>query len=198
MYKHILVLFLFFSQLEAGVVRLYDEAAETRIGMKQLRRGMGKEDVLYILGYPYQVEKCCIDGKDFEVWYYVYRKPSLSQRAIVRRNLTPVVFYQNRLTGWGDDYFKHLNDHDNAQDRKAHDDSRKYSDDEDEWPAKDHRIVPKPKTQDDQEKPLLKAPQGGTLIDTPENEPDDKSPDAQDGPGDMYIFTDIPPDTRKE
>ena len=43
--KAICLLFFTFGILDAGVVRLYDETTDTKIGLQQLSRGMGKEDV---------------------------------------------------------------------------------------------------------------------------------------------------------
>lgn len=143
--KGFILLLSLFTCLEAGTLRLYDEAAETQSAMLHMKKGMTKEDVLYIMGYPYQAQNEKAGGRCYEVWYYFYKKPSLSQRRILRRNLIPLIFYKNHLHGWGESDYKRLFETEKEQMRRTRLKEIEYSNDRDEWPAKDHGYVPSPR-----------------------------------------------------
>lgn len=145
MLKKVTFLVLFtFTFLDAGTLRLYDEAIETQSGLLHLRKGMVKEDVLYIMGYPYQVQTEKSGTKCFEIWLYFYKKPSLSQKRILRRNLIPLIFYKNHLLGWGDKEYQYFVGTDNQGIRRAREHEPRYTNDKEEWPTKDHGYVPSP------------------------------------------------------
>lgn len=143
--KGIFFLLFAFSFLDAGTLRLYDEAAETQSGLLHLRKGMTKEDVLYILGYPYQVQTEKAGNKCFEVWMYFYKKPSLSQRRILRRNLIPLIFYKNQLLGWGNKEYQHFIGVDSSAARRANEREPQYTNDKEEWPANEPGYIPSPR-----------------------------------------------------
>jgi len=143
--KGFILILSLFSLLEAGTLRLYDEAAETQSAILHLKEGMTKEDVLYIMGYPYQAQNEQAKGRCYEVWLYFYKKPSLSQKRILRRNLIPLIFYKNHLYGWGESDYNKLFESEKEQKRRARLKDVKYSDEKHEWPATEHGYVPSPK-----------------------------------------------------
>lgn len=188
-----------FSFLNGGLLRLYDEASETRQGLFDVKKGMGKEDVLYIMGYPYQVEQCKSPCRTFEVWYYIYRKPDLTQTRIIRRNLIPLVFYKNRLLGWGVNFYKRLMARDLERSRDG------YTNDRDEWPRENHGYVPQPAEPSDtlgpyrggdgSQSPQTQTPtESGAATQQPtQTQPDERSPS-----GNFYMFTNPAPSTETE
>jgi Protein of unknown function (DUF3192) len=74
-------------------------------GMREaarLEHAMSKEEVTRLLGIPERTEGFRVDGKQVVVWSY-----RLSDQT-GRRVLTPLIFENNRLTGWGDTYYQML------------------------------------------------------------------------------------------
>jgi len=187
----VFVILIVFSYLNGGLVRLYDQAAETRQGLFDVRKGMGKEDVLYIMGYPYQVEQCKSACRTFEVWFYIYRKPDLSQTRVVRRNLIPLVFYKNRLLGWGVNFYKRLMERDLERSREA------YSNDREEWPKEDHGYVPQPAEPSDtlgpyrgsDSSPPTQSTQPSTGNGSATQQPTQTQPAERSPSGNFYMFT---------
>ena len=66
----------------------------------RLQDGMSKEDVTHLLGLPYRTEGFRVDGKRVVVWSY-----KLADQT-GQRILTPLIFENSRLGGWGDAYYK--------------------------------------------------------------------------------------------
>ena len=174
----ILSLFLCFASMEGGLIRLWDESAETRFGLYDVKKGMGKEDVLYIMGYPYQVKECPSGCRTYEIWFYIYQKPDFMQSRVMRRNLIPLVFYKNRLLGWGNKFYKHLFDLDGQREKNAYEDSKQYKDNKDHWPATDHRYVPHPTEKTDTDDPTL-----GTYREDDSIQEIDDAPGGEEFPG---------------
>jgi hypothetical protein len=74
-------------------------------GMREaarLEHAMSKEEVSRLLGLPERTEGFRVDGNKVVVWSY-----RLSDQT-GRRVLTPLIFENNRLTGWGDTYYQML------------------------------------------------------------------------------------------
>jgi len=74
-------------------------------GMREaarLEHAMSKKEVILLLGLPERTEGFRVDGKQVVVWSY-----KLSDQT-GRLVLTPLIFENNRLTGWGDAYYQML------------------------------------------------------------------------------------------
>ena len=91
-----------------------------RKNMLSLSIGMEKADVLRVMGNrqvkdlqlgtltnPYKSEIFKAQEKIFEVWYY-YTDRTVADGMISDGELTPVVFENEKLVGWGDGFFQDL------------------------------------------------------------------------------------------
>lgn len=128
------------SPVFAGQLRYADEADEARSAMLQLRRGMSKEDVLFLLGYPYKAEREMLEGKRYEIWYYITDRPSLSQTRMLPRDLSPVVFDdENILIGWGRPYYRKVFERNGEIQDQTSQPSKQG------WTPAEHGYVPSPR-----------------------------------------------------
>jgi hypothetical protein len=69
-------------------------------GASRLELNMSREEVRRVLGPPERTEGCRMGGRAVIVWYYLLEGPQ------GRRGLTPLVFEEGRLSGWGDNYYR--------------------------------------------------------------------------------------------
>lgn len=69
-------------------------------GASRLELNMSKEEVRRVLGEPVRTEGFRAGGRGVIVWYYWLEEPQ------GRRGLTPLVFEEGRLSGWGDNYYR--------------------------------------------------------------------------------------------
>ena len=69
-------------------------------GASRLELNMSREDVRRVLGPPERTEGCQVGGRAVIVWYY------LLEGSQGRRVLTPLVFEEGRLGGWGENYYR--------------------------------------------------------------------------------------------
>ena len=113
----VLVLFL------AGCATLPEIRAKNREGLLKLSLGMTKEQVLNLMGTktikvydnwgnlvevinnPYKTETLKGKDKTFEVWYY-YTEIKKADGAISDDELTPIIFDEGKLIGWGWSFFE--------------------------------------------------------------------------------------------
>ncbi len=119
-----------------------------RINMMDIKRGMSREQVFSIMGRPYRKEFLMIENQNYEVWFYMTKGTTLGQYKLVRENLTPVIFKDGSLEGWGYHYYDYLLDIDNKRKKLEEEKRQQYTDNPDEWPAKDHRLITPPTPQD--------------------------------------------------
>jgi len=71
------------------------------VGIRNLRKGMAKDEVTSMLGQP-------LTGEIYNepnVWYY-YTQRRWADGAATRDECTPVVFENDRVVGWGVDFLK--------------------------------------------------------------------------------------------
>ncbi len=69
-------------------------------GATRLEMNMSREDVQRVLGTPTRTEGYRSGGRAVIVWYYLLEDPQ------GRRALTPLVFEEGRLSGWGENYYR--------------------------------------------------------------------------------------------
>jgi hypothetical protein len=70
--------------------------------------GMTHCQVLSIMHEPYRKHEFIHDGKIYLTWFYVTRPSALEQCRLVKMNVTPVVFEEGILIGWGYDVYDSL------------------------------------------------------------------------------------------
>lgn len=67
--------------------------------------GMSYCEVRSIMHEPYRKHEFMHDGKIYCAWFYVTRPSALEQCCLVKMNVTPVVFEEGILIGWGYDVY---------------------------------------------------------------------------------------------
>ena len=125
--------------------------------LANLRIGMTEEDVLTVMGRPYKSESYVIDQKNYDIWFYITEPTILGQSKPSQQNFTPVIFKDNILVGWGNNYYNYLMDIDNSREKYREAERQKYTNDRDEWPRNEHVIIPPPsakKTEDNLQEEL--------------------------------------------
>ena len=75
-------------------------ATKGMIEAARLEHGMSKEDVTRLLGMPDRSEGFRVDGKGVVVWSYRVADQT------GRRVLTPLIFENSHLVGWGEAYYQ--------------------------------------------------------------------------------------------
>ena len=81
-------------------------AAETNVyHISLLHRGMNQVEVLKIMRHPYSDQVYYLDEDIFDVWFYVTGNVVLGQSRMMPMNLTPLVFKNGILIGWGNGYY---------------------------------------------------------------------------------------------
>lgn len=84
------------SPLQTGV-----QAERNRMQMGDVKIGMNFNQVRRIMGSPHKREKRTINGKEYEVWYYITKEVLLFQSRYLNSNFTPFIFLDDNLQGWG-------------------------------------------------------------------------------------------------
>ena len=128
------------------------EAERHLSNMTDVEIGMSQSDVRSIMGNPYKVEKRTMEGIVYEVWYYITRGALLSQTRLIDSNFTPLVFLSGYLRGWGWNYYNYLFDINNARFRREEEMRQRYTDDRNEWPPNEHKIISPYMDDDDEQK----------------------------------------------
>jgi outer membrane protein assembly factor BamE (lipoprotein component of BamABCDE complex) len=79
----------------------YFSSSENRDNLKHLKVGMTKQEVLKVMGEPLTKE---IYNKP-NLWFY-YTQPRWHDSVMTRDECTPLVFKNDKLAGWGEEYYK--------------------------------------------------------------------------------------------
>lgn len=69
---------------------------------------MSEEQVLEVMHQPYSQKVIALGSDEYDVWFYVTRMSGLNQSRMVPQNLTPLIFKNGELAGWGFDYYNYL------------------------------------------------------------------------------------------
>jgi len=134
-----------YSSLNTGAI-----ADQNKYSFSQIEVGMNREEVFQIMGSPEMIENIALEDKEYEVWYYITQKFAFGQTQVLSRNLTPLVFQDDTLQGWGRPFYRKLLQKDQEdQERKEYYERKRYTDDEEEWPKDEHGYVPSPSEQKD-------------------------------------------------
>lgn len=106
-----------------SLVKITDAASNNRGSLSKIAVGMDKEQVMDIMGRDVIQARCCFwrvpianpykteilqgQGKSFEVLYYFTDAPDTDCR-IDEENLTPLVFLDGEIIGWGDGFMREV------------------------------------------------------------------------------------------
>jgi len=118
--KKAVILFLMISLLVGcATVTLYRAVGDNKAKLSRLAVGMSKDEALAIMGTkpiilpdtiinnPYRIASIHGARQKFEIVYYV--TDVLVEDGIIDDNeLTPIVFFNNELQGWGWDYVNNI------------------------------------------------------------------------------------------
>jgi hypothetical protein len=118
-----------------------DESEKNLMNMTQVTEGMKMREVKKIMGMPYKVEKRKIEGKKYTTWFYLTERTKSYQTKILEENLKPFVFYKGILKGIGYFFYNELFDINNAKMKRDAELRQQYTDDREEWPPNEHKII---------------------------------------------------------
>jgi len=82
------------------------EASRNRDKLSTLRIGMSQDEVLQNMGKPWKTEAFMKDNSPYVVLYYVTQR--IPDGATTDDEMTPVVFRDGALIGWGRHFFSDL------------------------------------------------------------------------------------------
>lgn len=111
------LLFMNFILFLSGCMSLEAVRAKNRDNLMRLSAGMSMQEALSIMGkvsitaegtqitQPYSSARVRLGGKDMDVVYY-YTDLRQADDIITDDELTPLVFEDDRLIGWGRDFVK--------------------------------------------------------------------------------------------
>jgi hypothetical protein len=69
--------------------------------LRQLCVGMSEDEVFVRMRAPVKEEQVVIENDQYDIWFYITKRTSLDQDHLMRRNLTPLIFKNERLIGSG-------------------------------------------------------------------------------------------------
>lgn len=78
--------------------------------LSRVRVGMEEDEVRRLMHAPYSEEQFSQGEDCFDVWMYVTRVTALGQSRMVPQNLTPLIFRNGILVGWGFGYYRYVKD----------------------------------------------------------------------------------------
>ena len=128
-------------------------AEHNMINWQRLEIGMNENQVLNAMSFPDRKEFHVVDGREYAVWFYLTNttKPVFVKK-FSKKNYSPVVFRNGVLIGWGYDFYNYVFDVKQEKRKMEEENRMKYTDHPEEWPAKEHRIVPAPSKKDETKK----------------------------------------------
>jgi hypothetical protein len=138
---------IFLYACSGSSVKTAYESEKTQIKMSGIQLGMTKQEVVKILGEPKKTEKKeSADNVCYEIYYYMTKGKNLSQTELVKDNYTPLIFENGLLTAWGYAKYNYIFDVNNIRHRVKEEKRQAYTDDRDEWPSNEHKIILPPKS----------------------------------------------------
>ena len=93
-------------QLEPLFLRQENE--KNRSTMLLVDLGMSKAEILKLMGTPRLTEAYTLNGKAVIMWFYLAREQGIAQDEyrFSRHELTPIVFEDGNVVGWGAEFVK--------------------------------------------------------------------------------------------
>lgn len=141
MKKFNIFIFIFFMSCSYSPLSTGKQAEINLIEMGDIKKGMSINKVKSILHSPFKAEKIRMDNKKYLVWFYITKEIQLGQRELIDENFTPFVFYKNKLQGWGYKFYNHVFNIDKIMEKRKKEERSKYTEDRDEWPSNEHKII---------------------------------------------------------
>jgi hypothetical protein len=117
------------------------ESEKNVLNMSKVSEGMKMREVKKIMGMPNKVEKRRVGCKKYTIWFYLTERTKSFQTELLDNNLTPFVFQKGILKGIGHFFYNELFDINNARRQKRAEERQKYTDDREEWPPNEHKII---------------------------------------------------------
>ena len=118
------------------------EANQNRYKLMYVQVGMTEDQLLDLMGPPYSEETITAKGESYDIWFYVTKGRDMYQTEMLPRNMTPFIFKEGKLEGYGYHYLKHIRgDQEDQKDHEYHKKNR-YTNDSEEWPKNEHGFVP--------------------------------------------------------
>jgi outer membrane protein assembly factor BamE (lipoprotein component of BamABCDE complex) len=94
--------------------------AENNISnLSRISIGMSQSQIASIMRKPYRQESFEYGDNDYDVWFYITRMTALGQTRMVPQNLTPLVFQDGVLVGWGFGYYNRFKSSMNSEETKT-------------------------------------------------------------------------------
>lgn len=109
--------------------------------ISEIRKGMSYNQVSKILKKPYKTRVISKDNEEYLVCYFITRRSYMYQSNLIDKNFTPVIFSKNILIGWGWPFYNYIFDVNNTQKKLMEEKRQQYTNDKDEWPSNQHKIV---------------------------------------------------------
>jgi len=104
MKKILIIALVFIVGCSGSPIQTQSEAKKNRKAMISLSPGATQNDVLQIMGEPRKTELYVSKGDNIEYWFYLTEGTTSYNRRIIETNLTPLVFVNDSLIGWGGQY----------------------------------------------------------------------------------------------
>ena len=124
-----------------STIKMGAKADENTIKIANMKRGMSERQVLTCMGCPDKTETKIQNDQVYVVWYYLTKGTLLGQRRLGPRNLTPFIFKDGVLIGWGREFYKYHFNVDKERHKRAEQYRQRYTDNKDEWPPNEHKII---------------------------------------------------------
>ena len=83
-------------------------AQENIWNLSRIEVGMTEAEVLKIMHCPQKKQILEVEGQSYYVWFYITKPTVLSQKRLVRQNVTPLTFKKGVLQGWGYELYDHV------------------------------------------------------------------------------------------
>ena len=92
----------------AATSSLRQENEKNRSTMLLVDLGMSKAEILKLMGTPRLTEAYTLNGKAVIMWFYLAREQGIAQDEyrFSRHELTPIVFEDGNVVGWGGEFVK--------------------------------------------------------------------------------------------
>lgn len=86
-----------------------ESAAQVNVvRLREISLGMSEEEVFRVMRYPDRNEQIEHEESCYDIWFYITRSTAIDQRALMSRNLTPLIFKDGILVAKGYDYYHSL------------------------------------------------------------------------------------------
>ncbi len=75
-------------------------------GISRIYEGMSEREVARYMGKPFEYNSFWAGEDFYDIWFYVTQPTVLGQSRMVKQNLTPLIFKNGILLGWGYHFYE--------------------------------------------------------------------------------------------